>query len=153
MTKYFLWISTISLILFAIVFPSFSAEETNPTDQNLVSVDRLNAGGAIGDIFVIVRKDGHLDGQPYVAELRPSCGNSSGQWKNFEAVDSESACFVVPSTTKLLAGGQKIELKLHKSNAESYNGQTMQGKLSILPECTKNSQTFTFDLKNLCSRK
>lgn len=130
----------------------------NPAAEDLVSVKKFRLDNKVGDVFVIVRKDGHMDGHPYIVELRPSCGPEVKEWKNLNVADSQSACAVVPNTEKMNTAKKEVLVRLHEANGILYNVNSMKaavnGKAMVNdPQCSPTAQDFKFDLSEFCNKK
>lgn len=130
----------------------------NPSAENLISVQSLRVDNQIGDVFVIVRNDGHLLGHPYIIELRPNCGGVEKDWKKLKVADSQSACFVMKGTESVDPSNKTLSLKIYEANSVMMNVASMtepvQGKaLDVKPQCSPTATVFTFQLKNFCQAK
>lgn len=152
--------SLLLLILNVFTLQGVAQEEdlVNPLSQDLVSVKKLRVDNQIGDIFVVVRKDGHLDGHPYIVELRPACGPEAKDWKTLKVADSQSACLVVKDSEKLQTESKKLTVVIHEANSIQYNVNSMRepvnGKIVANdPQCSTNSKPFQFDVSEFCKKK
>lgn len=151
--------------LFFLVLNMFSlqgiadeGEQINPLDADLVSVKKFRMDNQVGDVFVIVRKDGHMNGHPYIVELRPSCGPETTDWKPLKVADSQSACSVVKGTEKLKTDKKELSVMIHEANAILYNVNSMtapvKGKAVVNdPQCSPEASEFKFNLADFCKKK
>lgn len=132
--------------------------QINPAAEDLVSVKKFRLDNKVGDVFVVVRKDGHMNGHSYVVELRPSCGPEVLEWKNLKVADSQSACAVAPNTEKLNSEKKELQIQIFEANEILYNVNSMKapvnGKaVSNDPQCSNTAINFKFDLSEFCNKK
>lgn len=132
--------------------------QINPLDADVVSVKKFRLDNQIGDVFVIVRKDGHMNGHPYIVELRPSCGPETSDWKPLKVADSQSACSVVQGTEKLNGGKKELSLQIFEANSILYNVNSMKATVAGKPvandpQCAPQSSEFKFNLADFCKKK
>lgn len=138
----------ISFLFFLIVASMTEARTVSP-----LKVKPLKVGGEIGTVTVMVHKEGHLLGEPYVAELYPTCGAKNKTWRKIEVRDVKSACVIYPNTIALSPDKKKITMKIQEVD---YSYQTMfalkypqrETKTRCLPEIA----TYTFDLEGICKK-
>lgn len=135
-----------------------SAGQINPLDSDVVSAKKFRVDNQVGDVFVIVRKDGHMNGHPYIVELRASCGPETSDWKSLKVADSQSACNVVQGTEKLLGDKKELSVQIFEANAILYNVNSMkapvQGKaVANDPQCAPQANDFKFSLADFCKKK
>ena len=108
----------------------------------------------VGDaeaIHVLVHTGGHLNGQPFVIQLRPDCEKRGVNWRKLNIEMAESACFVDKNAIELNRMTQEIFVKIKKVDQEDYSKQLREDPLNLKPKCEKDTSILRFDAKELCS--
>lgn len=115
-----------------------------------LKVKSFKVGGKTGNVTVMVHKEGHLLGEPYVAEVYPSCGKNR-TYRSLEMRDVKSACVIYPNTIAISKGKKKITMKIQEVD---YSYQTSFAlkypKRTTKTRCLPEMSTYTFDLEGIC---
>ena len=155
------------LIVLMIIFshwPSFSSDDhdhnhdhstENPTstseDFRILKKIRLSDAR----VWLIVREQGHLLGQPFHVELRVQCENLESESTtpmDLPIKDSFSVCDLDPSSVRVNSNNTALALKTKMADTNDYNKQVAAGVIDPKPKCDPATVIKMFSLRNLCSK-
>lgn len=144
---------TKSLIQFFIIFSlintvyAHEGETIDPT--TLVKHDIFDIRGTKGRVHVLVHKNGHTLGKPFVIEIRPDC-EGNADWNKLPVMDVESACEVSVSSTKINKAGNEIIVRIKGPDQKAYNSGDLKILKSKASICSKEIKEQRFDISSFC---
>ncbi len=137
--------------LFVLIVASLTADAAANSGSK---VQVFGVGGKVGTLAVSIRKDGHLLGEPYVIELRPSCGTrnlSVSQLMTKHAQDVKSACLAYSDTVKFDKEQNKITVTIQEVDYAYQSDFILKHPKQVTrTRCLPDLVTYEFDLLNLC---
>lgn len=98
---------------------------------------------------VIVHKNSHVLGLPYVVELRPSCGSKLA-WQKLTVKGAESVCDVQSKFIKYDSAKNEVIVRVKKAHAELANFNSVNDKATEAIACESRWSLVTFNLKDVC---
>lgn len=150
------------ILISAFVLISFSvatASKTTSYQKQKRGRGKLSTSGILkvksfpgpqGEVFVVIRSGGHLQGLPYVIEIRPTCGQKNKSWQDLRGRDSMSACQVDLNSPALNPQGNQILIKINPVDLEYRNSMIEKNRFDVLDRCVKTPTTESFPIDHIC---
>lgn len=135
------------ITLFVLIVASMTSKASS------LSVKSFSVGGRVGVVHAVFSKSQGdvLLGQPFVIELRPSCGQLNKTIRELAPGSRKSVCQVYPETMTLSADKQTLSVQVQEVN---YDYQTeFAVKYPGVPtrsRCLPQKTVLEFDLNKLC---
>ena len=144
------------ILIFAMTL--FFSEDSRANEGELVKLRSalVNKSFELDDnkglVHVVIHSRGHLQGMPYVVDLRPACAGDKKSWDKLDALDVKSACAVDVNSLSINNEKTEISILVHNPSLKSYNKQMQSGVRNVQPECETQAVKHTFSIKDFCSQ-
>lgn len=103
-------------------------------------------------MYLSVRDQGHVLGQPFVVETRLSCVGEVEDIKELEVVDSYSVCNMLPDSVVINTKATAVGMIVKSADIDRYDRDIASGLESPDIQCYEQNEMLKFSLKNLCKK-
>ena len=128
-------------------------DSKNPSADDLVEAKTFGVADKTKtkkSLHVVIRKDGHLIGKPFIIEIRADCRGSGASWRKLEVGDMESACGVRRETLKYDPDNASVQIEYFDTDADAFNEESLHARDPVSPRCETKTKTFQVKFSELC---
>jgi hypothetical protein len=101
-------------------------------------------------VYLTVRDQGHVLGQPFIVETRVSCQGPVTEVSKLPVHDSYSVCDMQPESIKLNKQRTAVAMKSKSADINSYYSDIEKGVQRTEVRCRPKTEILKFTLQNLC---